>query len=656
MFLFFFFFIISQEKQRSTEQESCSDLHQELKITEPDIQLLHDTFRPLFGSRSEFEVTKLTMDVKSKRSRSSPSLTLLCREQSSNTSTRDGLFTTGVKSASKQPSESDILFSLHKNFGKNLEHSGPADGTGEKEERREPVTSDRDEPGLFQTSPRCSQRTGSDPVASGPESGDQNQDQRLFCDGAKKAAAPELESVQRLSVCLEERRDALELLNLDDDDGGGGNSEELDLVEPWEDLSSTKQWVTSPLHSPDVEELFRQLSPFGCGSEDTTTSPPPTGNDKHPAECPPESVPQTSSSKPDAKWRYLSSAPSRVHANATQPHTGKCSGTKQKNPAPSHRFHRQTSHEGSAPEKREENSFPKHRPCSLNLDLGYRCIRDISNQQNRHLSEFSLSHRGLTTSSGSVNNAPPSDLEMFLNDRQAPLRRNSAPVSVSSVRTPLMIKTCQAKAVPVVAPKVQYSLIPPSRQEKEGDASREPEKEYSKVIAEKSPSAPPQLMSDLREELENKEPRAQKHTQVEKSGEAGVKATSPPELPVIIRRHAPSLEVFVDCPRASRGSLLQRPSFRNRQRPQSLILLSPPFPIMDYPSSGDDGKLLSSIRDAPAVNVLSAESLKAADGIPLQNKMTIPKSGQRLETSTSCFYQPQRRSMIFDSRSHRQIE
>lgn len=36
--------------------------------------------------------------------------------------------------------------------------------------------------------------------------------------------------------------------------------------------------------------------------------------------------------------------------------------------------------------------------------------------------------------------------------------------------------------------------------------------------------------------------------------------------------------------------------------------------------------------------------------------MTIPKNGQRLETSTSCFYQPQRRSVILDGRSGRQIE
>uniref|UniRef100_A0A7N9AYY9 Rho GTPase activating protein 31 n=1 Tax=Mastacembelus armatus TaxID=205130 RepID=A0A7N9AYY9_9TELE len=300
---------------------------------------------------------------------------------------------------------------------------------------------------------------------------------------------------------------------------------------------------------------------------------------------------------------------------------------------------------------------------NIGKNLGHRCIRDISNQQNRDSSEFSSCQRGLLTSSGTVNNGLPSELELFLKDRQAPLRRNSAPVSVSSVRTAFMIKTCQAKAVPVVPPKVQYSQIPHSRHENDFDTVKEQDKEYPKMSTEKSNAAPPLLMSDLKEELENKEPapKHQKHANVEKSAESE-KTTSTPELPVITRRHAPSLEVFVDCPRPNKGNLLQRPSFRNRQRPQSLILLSPPFPIMDYPSSGDDGKLLSSIKslnDTSGANVFSkemSENFRTQEGITLQNKMTIPKSGQRLETSTSCFYQPQRRSMIFDSRSHRQIE
>ncbi|GAA6232249.1 rho GTPase-activating protein 31 [Lates japonicus] len=686
----------------STGKELWSDLHQELKITEPEIDLLDETFKPVFGFRSTCEGAKLTMDVKSKRSRSSPSLSLLCREQSSNTSLSDRVFATGSDSAKKQPSESDILFSLHKNFdvivGGSTENACSADVVDEKEKKLHPKVTPlrQDEPAYTKPCHLALKETCLDKVTkpltkedaatvkgfSGADDTDKSQkheihqeNKNISIDGAKKSVIPELELIQRLSVCLEERRNTLEQPNLDDDEGCGGNSEDLDLVEPWEDLSSTKQWVTSPLHSPDVEEFLSQLSPLAsCGetlsSAEGKISSPSVDNNKQSAVKSAErfsgNIPQTSSSKTETKWMYLPSVPSRGSVNsnnATQPHTGKCSTTKQKNTVSSHRFYRQMSYEAAAPERREENCFSKHRPYSLNLDLGYRCIRDISNQQNRNSSEFSSCQRGLLTSSGTVNNGLPSELELFLNDRQAPLRRNSAPVSVSSVRTAFMIKTCQAKAVPVIPPKVQYSQIPHSRLENDFDALQEQEKEYPKMSAEKSNAAPPQMMSDLKEELENKEPvpKHPKHPNAEKTVES-VKTTSTPELPVIRRRHAPSLEVFVDCPRPNRANLLQRPSFRNRQRPQSLILLSPPFPIMDYPSSGDDGKLLSSIKnlnDTSVVNVFSkemAENFRTAEGITLQNKMTIPKSGQRLETSTSCFYQPQRRSMIFDSRSHRQIE
>ncbi|XP_051256993.1 rho GTPase-activating protein 31 [Dicentrarchus labrax] len=677
------------EKRSSTGKQMWSDLHQELKITEPEIDLLDETFKPVFDSKSTCEVRKLTMDVKSKRSRSSPSLSLLFREQSSNTSLSDHVITTGSDSAKKQPSESDILFSLHKNT---------ADMVDEKEKKlRLKITPlNKGDPASTNNSQRPLKETCLDKVMdpltiednptvevfSGADDTDKKTEKReippgvknVSCEGAKNVI-PEVELIQKLSVCLEERRNTLELPHLDHDEGCGGHSEDLDLVEPWEDLSSTKQWVTSPLHSPDVEELFNQLSPFSSRGENPSLeegkiSSPSVDNNKQSliksTEHHSGNIPQSTSSKPETKWMPLPSIPTRVSVNSnntTQPHTGRCSTTKQKNTASSQRFYRQMSYEAAASEKREENYFSRNRPYSLNLDLGQRCIRDISNQQNRNSSEFSSCQRGLLTSSGTGNNGLSSELELFLSDRQAPLRRNSAPVSVSSVRTAFMIKTCQAKAVPVVPPKVQYSQIPHSRPENDFDAVKEQEKEYPKMIAEKSNSAPPPMMSDLKEELENKEPgpEHQKHPNAEKCAES-VRTTSTPELPVITRRHAPSLEVFVDCPRPNRGNILQRPSFRNRQRPQSLILLSPPFPIMDYPPSGDDSKLLSSIKnlnDTSAVNVFSkemAENFRTPDGIALQNKMTIPKSGQRLETSTSCFYQPQRRSMIFDSRSHRQIE
>ncbi|KAF3706469.1 Rho GTPase-activating protein 31 Cdc42 GTPase-activating protein [Channa argus] len=685
-----------------TSKEVASQVHNQsiaIKLI-TEINLLDETFKPVFGSNSApFEHAKLTVDVKSKRSRSSPSLSLLCREQSSSTSLVDPATATGSDFAKKQPSESDISFSLHKSLDVIVGGSteiAPSAVLKDKKDRKQNIKhSNTDDPGYNKQAKNPLKETCLDKVTnslttqdtptvggfSGANDTNKSQkheilqeDKKITCDSAKQSVVSELKVLQRLSLCAEDRPNTLEIPNLDDDEGCAGNLEELDL-EPWEDLSSTKQWVTSPLHSPDVEELLNHLSPItSCretlSSEERKISSPPVDNNRQSDIKNPEGstghIPQTLSSQPETKWMYLPSVPVRVnvnHNNATQPH--KCNTTKQKNTGSSHRFYRQMSYESAASEKREENYFAKHRPYSLNLDLGYRCIRDISNQQDRNSSEFSSCQRGLQASSGAVSNGLPSELELFLNDRQAPLRRNSAPVSVSSVRTAFMIKTCQAKAVPVVPPKVQYSQIPHSRHEKDIDTVKEQEKEHPKMSKEKSSAAPPPLMmmSDLNEELENKEPapKHQKHPNVEKSAES-VKTTPCPELPVIKRRHPPSLEVFVDCPRPNRGNLLQRPSFRNRQRPQSLILLSPPFPIMDYPPSGDDGKLLSSIKsinDTSAVNVFSkdtGENFRTQDGITLQNKMTIPKSGQRLETSTSCFYQPQRRSMIFDSRSHRQIE
>ncbi|KAA8587009.1 rho GTPase-activating protein 31 isoform X2 [Etheostoma spectabile] len=668
---------VQLDKGSSTGKELWSDLHQELKITEPEIDLLDDTFKPVFGSKSTCEGMRLTMDVKSKRSRSSPSLSLLFREHSSNTSLTGQVITTGSDCAKKQPSESDISSSLPKN----TEKTRAADMVDEKDQKLHlkitPSNKDDTKTGQLPLKETrletvmnhlTLEHTPTVEGFSGAEDRDKKHEKfkvpqgekNVSGDGAMKNVIPEVEVIERLSVCLEEKSRTLELPNLDIDEGCGGNSEELDLVEPWEDFSSNKQWVTSPLHSPDVEELFNQLSPFGSRGETQISSLSVDKNKPSLIKSTVHSsgnIPQTTSSKPEMQWMYLPSGISVNSSNTTQPHTAKCSTSKQKNTVSSQTLYRQMSYEA---EKKEENCFSKHRPYSLNLDLGHRCIRDISNQQNRNSSEFSSCQRGLLTSSESVNTRLPSELELFLSDRQAPLRRNSAPVSVSSVRTAFMIKTCQAKAVPVVPPKVQYSQIPPLRHEKDFDTVKEQEKEHPKMCAEKGNVAPPPMLSDLKEELENKEPAPehQKHPLVAES----VKTTSTPELPVITRRHPPSLEVFVDCPRPNRGNLLQRPSFRNRQRPQSLILLSPPFPIMDYPPPGDDSRLLSSIKsvnDTSAVNVFSkemTENFRTPEGIALQNKMTIPKSGQRLETSTSCFYQPQRRSMIFDSRSHRQIE
>ncbi|PWA22829.1 hypothetical protein CCH79_00001937 [Gambusia affinis] len=634
-----------------------SDLHQELMITEPEINLLHKTFKPAFASTS----TKLTMDVKSKRSRSSPSLSLLCKETSSNPSLGERVTANRPDSKRKQPSESDLLFCVHKNFEvqisstldakeklKPLHKSAPAYTSQCQVPRRETMVDCVRNPLTIEDAPQVA--TFSD---SADRQSEKQEDSKISQDKVKKSVNPEVEPCQRLPVCLEERRNTPELANFDDEDVFGMNLEELDLVESWEDLSSTKQWVTSPLHSPDVEELFNQLSPFSS-----------KGETPNPEVSSPVNVPQNVGANPEIKWTNLPLVPRRTslnNNNATQPPTAKSSTTKPKNTASSQRFIRQMSCETTVPEKKEENGSFRQRPCSLNLDLSHRCIRDISNQQNRKSSEFFSGPKGLLAASATVNKGH-SELDLFLNDRQAPLRRNSAPVSVSSVRTAFMIKTCQVKAVPVVPPQVQYSQIPQTRQESDSGTVKEQEKGFPKTSTDTSTAIPPMMMSNLKEELENKEPppKHQKHANVQKSAEAGKNAT--PELPVITRRHAPSLEVFVDGPRPNRGALLQRPSFRNRQRPQSLILLSPPFPFMDYPTSGDDGKLLSSIKslnDTSALSVFSkemTENFRTQEGLALQNKMTIPKSGQRLETSTSCFYQPQRRSMIFDSRSPRQIE
>uniref|UniRef100_H2LQN2 Rho GTPase activating protein 31 n=1 Tax=Oryzias latipes TaxID=8090 RepID=H2LQN2_ORYLA len=659
-----------QDERSSIIKNLRSDLHQELKITEPEIDLLDEAFKPAFSTVTTSGNTKLSRDVQSKRSRSSPSLSLLCTEQLSNTSLGDCGKAPRSDGKKKQPSESDLLLCVHKNgdaiSAGNTQKVCPADPTHESKGPKEQRTSSLQiqassketrlshvlKPLILKDFPQVTRFPG---TARKCLKHEVPREKTEKSNNAEKINEIQMiESGQRISVCSQETTNFLELPNLDDEEGFGRNLEELDLVESWEDLCSTKQWVTSPLHSPDVEELFDKLSPFRSSTDTPdldTVKISSLSLDKF------NQSSQHSSTDTETKLTHWPSAPVQMElsrCNAKQPI--KSSTIKPKNTVSSQKFLRQSSCDAALTEKREDSYLSKHRPCSLNLDLGYRCIKDISNQQNRD-SEFSATHRGLLSGGNKVH----SELDLFLNDRQAPLRRNSAPVSVSSVRTAFMIKTCQARAVPVVPPKVQYTQTPQTRQESHLNPVKKQERECPKMSVETSNAAPAPNMSDLKEELENKEPKHLKHPNLDKPVESG-KTTSTPELPIITRRHNPNLEVFVDCPRPTKGNVHQRPSFRNRQRPQSLILLSPPFPIMDYPSSGDDGKLLSSIKslnDTSAVNVLSkdiAESIRTSEGLSLQNKMTIPKSGQRLETSTSCFYQPQRRSMIFDSRSHRQIE
>lgn len=285
---------------------------------------------------------------------------------------------------------------------------------------------------------------------------------------------------------------------------------------------------------------------------------------------------------------------------------------------------------------------------------------------------------------GSHFNAPVDlDLDYLAVAHATTGRRNSAPVSVSAVRTSFMIKMCQARAVPVIPPKIQYTQIPqplqaqnaaPATEKKEAEAKQAirqaPRVAWSHLEAPKSPLTEKKAKA----EKENSDP-AQKDSACPWHGSLG----SPLELsqsshhpaldaPVLRRKRTSGGETAGDNPQSSkieRPSGFSKPSYRSRPgRPQSLILFSPPFPIMDHPTSSADSRvLLSPIRSptqttslSPICGDLSDPARTTPEGVTLRNKMTIPKNGQRLETSTSCFYQPQRRSVILDGRSGRQIE
>ncbi|NXC49939.1 RHG31 protein, partial [Penelope pileata] len=262
-------------------------------------------------------------------------------------------------------------------------------------------------------------------------------------------------------------------------------------------------------------------------------------------------------------------------------------------------------------------------------------------------------------------------------------RRNSAPVSVSAVRTSFMIKMCQARAVPVIPPKIQYTQIPqplqaqnstPQVEKKEAEVKQAGRQSQWMAWGHLEPSKSPLAEKKTKAEKENSDP-AQKdsacpwHSSLGSPLEQSQSSHNPSlDAPVLRRKRTSEGETGGDNPQSSkmeRPSGFSKPSYRSRPgRPQSLILFSPPFPIMDHPSSsGDSRVLLSPIRSptqtsssSPICSDLSETSQTMPEGVMLRNKMTIPKNGQRLETSTSCFYQPQRRSVILDGRSGRQIE
>ncbi|KAL0993972.1 hypothetical protein UPYG_G00116280 [Umbra pygmaea] len=686
------------------KEELWSDLHLELKITEPEIDILDHECMPVFCStQNTCEDVKAMPDTPTKRRSSLPTHSVLQEGQP---------LMSAMPETHPARKNSDMFFPFDKSLcvkvGTDLKNTHlPSVNSAENmltSPKSNPIETDKPigikpwpvAPQLSQPGLNSAQNSQvmkglqqghviTDRGTSVAENGKgltwKSQDgvKVVSHDFGKNALSVVMGGIERLSICLEERAHDLGLPNQDDDDGCGGHSELEDLEEePWEEVfSSTKQWVTSPLHSPTLKNLFGSaVSPSlvgGLSSQEMNGPPPPRGDKPTKESCSvtsvevfPRNSSQSWSGKTETKTTHLLPVPSSktalVSDDTTRSLRGSISTAKQKNGHSTQRFHRQTSFEGTHSEKTEQKSFFKHRPYSLNLDLGQRCIRDISNQQNLESTEFSSIQRGAI--SGTKSNGLSLELELFLSDRQAPMRRNSAPVSVSSVRTAFMIKTCQAKAVPVIPPKVQYSHIPHPRHDKCSDIGKSPEKELTKNRGEKLDTVPTlPSIRDQKEELENKEPALKSQTRqaiAEKLTET-YKTTSTSDAPVLRRKRSSHAEA--DGPRPERSAVLQRPSFRNRQRPQSLILFSPPFPIMDYPPLGDDGKLLLSPIRSPtetsALNVFTkemAENLRSPEGVTLRNKMTIPKSGQRLETSTSCFYQPQRRSMVFDSRSHRQIE
>lgn len=517
-------------------------------------------------------------------------------------------------------------------------------------------------------------------------------------------------SLERLSTCPNEHHHTLETFYQDDVDTWGSHLGGLDQVEPWEDLCSAKQWVTSPLHSPKLEDhLPTPRDTMPCLAIHSQVHDNPKVDDlpnskkaeaKEPAVLNDITSSQTEAAVTAAsdnknagtdvacfaqitehfdsdnlKWMgdkddsKLEIPQVKILKTFTDPDdtTGlqNISKAKQKRSSPSQRFHQQTSHESCIVGRSHENIKPKLRPCSLNLDLGHQGIREISNSQYLKSAKHSNAQEWLTPEA--KHGSSSLELELFLSDPKAPVRRNSAPVSVSSVRTAFMIKTCKAKAVPVIPPKIQFSHIPyalPEGSTAQVSKSTSEKKPAKSKLGKAGSALPLQKVRDHREDVPSSESPSAVQRQIPISNATcneNYKPTSIPDLPVLRRKRSANGDTFMDRPRPERSSLLQRSSFRNRPRPQSLILFSPPFPIMDYPPVGDDGKLvLSPIKaEASPIDIYSnelAENLKTTEGVTLRNKMTLPKSGQRLETSTSCFYQPQRRSMIFDNRSNRQIE
>uniref|UniRef100_A0A8C3XZL8 Rho GTPase activating protein 31 n=1 Tax=Catharus ustulatus TaxID=91951 RepID=A0A8C3XZL8_CATUS len=519
----------------------------------------------------------------------------------------------------------------------------------------------------------------------------------------------------------------------DDEDAWTDNVQSLELVEPWED----HQWVTSPLHSPtfkDIQEKMTQEIHPQSQRADTCLSLRPRFS---------RSISLDSKDTVLSMWTTpFSFIDATDHQQPCSDilHSVTCELSKTQPMSPSTLGKAMQDENGlSPPEDPSKPEYPlirekapgekagpsrvplletegkkvseetprkvKTRPSSLNLDsllpapdfftfeslsmpsapgnllYGQKEVKS-SDSVPSLLTHCPAGSRGVPW--GSRFNAPVDlDLDYLAVAHATTGRRNSAPVSVSAVRTSFMIKMCQARAVPVIPPKIQYTQIPqplqaqntaPATEKKEAEAKQAirqaPRVAWSHLEAPKSPPTEKKTKA----EKENSDP-AQKDSICPWHGSLGSplepsQSSHHPALdaPVLRRKRTSGGEAAGDNPQSSkieRPSGFSKPSYRSRPgRPQSLILFSPPFPIMDHPTSSADSRvLLSPIRSptqttslSPICGDLSDPARTVPEGVTLRNKMTIPKNGQRLETSTSCFYQPQRRSVILDGRSGRQIE
>ncbi|GCC22102.1 rho GTPase-activating protein 31 [Chiloscyllium punctatum] len=269
----------------------------------------------------------------------------------------------------------------------------------------------------------------------------------------------------------------------------------------------------------------------------------------------------------------------------------------------------------------------------------------------------------------------------------------SIPIGVTAIRMTYMIKTCQVKAIPVIPPKLQFTQIPQPLAKKNLSPPALPLDKVLTILQpittceQSSPESKSRFDSSLinssaAEYKDGKENGLPGHGSSTISPDTSLVQSKTTEATPIVKRTCQSNgeDVFDNSTpsRTERSPVQQKPGFlRHAQhrsktgRPQSLILFSPPWPNMERPSTLDTNKvLLSPVQCSPEqLSPLELDhttpdsymhelndSQKGPEGVTLRSRMSMPKSGQRLETSTSCFYQPQRRSMIFENRGGRQIE